>query len=307
MNGQLGRIDGGIGLALDDPRTRISAAIAEEITITCEDEPEIIPRVESAVRAVCQAFNLPGASVDVEEEPLPHVGLGSSTQILIGSAKAVCQLYGLDVGASELARIVGRGGTSGIGIGAIETGGFILDGGHPFRCGPTSKQDYTPTSASMGVIPPPILARYVFPDWDILILVPTGEGASGSKEVDLFQEACPVPLDEVREMCHILVTQLLPAVVETDLATFGKAMEAFQRLGFKAFEFRTHTDRIDRTLDFLRERGGQGCGMSSWGPALFAFGEDLADLHREAKAWLCEHGGGAAILTKANNTGMRVV
>jgi beta-ribofuranosylaminobenzene 5'-phosphate synthase len=306
MNGALGRIDGGIGLALGNPASRIAAAKSSEVTVTCADVPAMCARVKSAVTAVCEAFDLPGAAVVVESQPLPHVGLGSSTQILVGCAKAVCHLYGLTIPASELAGIVGRGGTSGIGIGTIQTGGFILDGGHRFRSGASSKQDFTPTSASQGNVAPPILARYDFPDWDILIMVPTGEGASGNKEAELFKEACPVPLDEVREMCHIVLSQILPSVVEANLEMFGAGMENFQKLGFKAFEFKTHTDRIQNTLDFMREGGGQGCGMSSWGPALFAFGEDLSSLHQRAESWLTANGGGTALLTRANNTGMSV-
>jgi predicted sugar kinase len=47
--------------------------------------------------------------------------------------------------------------------------------------------------------------------------------------------------------------------------------------------------------------------MSSWGPAVFAFGEDLTGLQGKAREWLDAHGGGATILTKANNVGSRVV
>ena len=46
--------------------------------------------------------------------------------------------------------------------------------------------------------------------------------------------------------------------------------------------------------------------MSSWGPALYAFGQDLSELKQKAKAWLASHGGGEVILTKANNHGMQI-
>jgi predicted sugar kinase len=47
--------------------------------------------------------------------------------------------------------------------------------------------------------------------------------------------------------------------------------------------------------------------MSSWGPALFAFGEDLSELKAKADGWLSGHGGGTTILTKANNVGAQLV
>lgn len=307
MNGEIGRIDGGIGLALDVPYTQIEAKRSDGVQVECTDEPEIADRLEAAVRAVCEQFQLPGANVNVQERPLPHVGLGSATQTLVGAAHAVCSLYGLQKSAIELGRLVGRGGTSGIGIGAIESGGFIIDGGHRFRRGDCSKEEYMPSSASTAVQPPPILARYTFPDWDILITVPLGEGASGLREVTLFKVVCPIPLEDVREMCHIILMQMLPAVLEADLETFGHAMEVFQTLGFKVFEFRAQTQLVRDCIQFLKDHGGIGVGMSSWGPALFAFGKDLSELQEKAEAWLADHGGGKTILTRANNVGMQIV
>ena len=236
------------------------------------------------------------------------MGLGSATQALVGVALAICKVYGIDETVRELAKMVGRGGTSGIGVGAIQYGGFILDGGHLFRRGyDNSKTEYTPSSSSAGVEPPPILLHQDFPDWDILVTVPLGEGASGLREGTLFKVVCPVPLDEVRHMCHIVIMQLLPAIMEKDIGAFGNGMEEFQKLGFKVFELRAQTKLLYDCLQFLRENGGIGVGMSSWGPALFSFGEDLSELKEKADVWLEEHGGGTNILTKANNTGVQIV
>lgn len=303
LHGGLGRIDGGIGLALDQPRTVITATARQGFEAVCPQEPGFGVRLKASVRAVCDHYGLPGASVAINERARPHSGLGSATQTLIGAGIAVCALYDLDPGAKEIAAIVGRGGTSGIGIGAIQNGGFILDGGHRFRRGEASKSGFSPSSASVGVPPPPILARYNFPDWDVLIVIPQGEGASGDRELDLFEEACPVPESDIEKMCRILLTQMLPAVLEEDLETFGAAMEAYQGYGFKVFEFETQGPLIAACADFLKENGGVGVGMSSWGPTLYAFGMDLSGLRAKAERWLVSHGGGEVILTKANNVG----
>lgn len=307
MNGELGRIDGGIGLALESPHTVIEAKKANDIRVECGDEPEIVERLESTVQAVCRRYGLAGTRVDVRERPLPHVGLGSATQTLVGAGHAVCMLYDLETPSRELAKLAGRGGTSGIGVAAIETGGLIVDGGHHFRRGDNSKQEYTPSGASAGMEPPPVLARHDFPDWDILVAVPLGEGASGLREVTLFKVVCPVPLDQVRRMCHITLMQMLPAVIEKDLAMFGRAIEDFQTLGFKVFELRAQTQLLHNCLRFLKENGGVGVGMSSWGPSVFAFGEDLSGLRDSTREWLDAHGGGETILTRANNVGLRVI
>ncbi len=306
LNGEIGRIDGGVGLALESPHTLVEAEKADRITAECGDEPEITERVVTAMEAVRKHFDLGGAHVNIRARPLAHVGMGSATQTLLGAGHALCRLYGVEAGSVEVAKLVGRGGTSGIGVEAVRSGGFILDGGHPFRRGQNSKSEYTPSGASAGFEPPPVLARYDFPDWDVLVAVPLGEGASGLREVTIFKVVCPIPLDQVREMCHILLMQMMPAVLERDLEMFGRAMEDFQTLGFKVFELRAQTRLLYDCLKFLKDNGGAGVGMSSWGPALFAFGEDLSELRRRTEAWLASHGGGEAILTRANNTGMRI-
>ena len=307
LHGGMGRIDGGIGLALEQPSTRIAARPGHTCETSCPMEPGFEPRLNAAVAAVCSKFELPGASVAVLERARPHSGLGSASQTLVGAGIAVSALYGLAPSAREIAAIVGRGGTSGIGIGAIQHGGLILDGGHRFRRGEGSKNGFSPSSASVGVPPPPILLHYDFPAWDVLVVIPQGEGASGDRERDLFEEACPVPAREVEKMCRILLAQMLPAVLEEDLSTFGAAMDAFQGYGFKVFEAETQGPLIAECAKFLRDNGGIGVGMSSWGPTLFAFGHDLKALRDKAENWLASNGGGEAFLTTANNVGFRQI
>ncbi len=307
MNGEIGRIDGGIGLALESPHTTIEAKKADHVQVSCKDDPEVIGRLETALHAVCDHYGFAGAEVNVNERPLPHVGLGSATQAMVGAAHAVCLLYGDRKRSAELAQIVDRGGTSGIGVEAIQSGGLILDGGHSFRRGNNGKQGYLPSSASKGIEPPPVLMRHDFPDWDILVAVPLGEGASGLREITLFKVVCPIPIDQVRHMCHILIMQMIPAVLEKDLETFGTAMEEFQTLGFKVFELRAQTDLLKSCIRFLKDEGGIGVGMSSWGPSVYAFGNELSDLKEKTQTWLDSHGGGKTILTKANNVGLRII
>lgn len=306
MNGEIGRIDGGVGLALDSPHTLIEAKKSDDITVDCKDEPEMIPRIVEALTTVREHYDLGGIDLNVKERPLPHVGLGSATQALVGAAYAICKLYGLEEDIPKLAGLVGRGGTSGIGVEAIRSGGFIVDAGHHFRRGGNSKSEYTPSSASTSIQPPPVLARYDFPDWDVLIVVPLGEGASGLREVTLFKCVCPLPIEQVQKMCHILMMQMMPAVIEKDLEMFTKGLEDFQQLGFKVFEYRAQTKLLHDCLQFLKESGAIGAGMSSWGPSLFAFGDNLSELQEKAKQWLAANGSGEAILTKANNTGMQI-
>jgi len=306
MNGEIGRIDGGVGLALESPSTKIQVAKADRIHVECDTEPQIVDRLSEAIENVCKHYGFPGATVKVLERPLAHVGLGSATQTFLGAAHGICSLHDIEATSVELAYLVGRGGTSGIGVAAVQSGGFIIDGGHQFRRDENSKHGYTPSGASAGMKSPPVLLRYDFPDWDILVMVPLGEGASGLREITIFKVVCPIPLDEVQRMCHLILMQMLPAILENDLPTFGQSIEEFQKLGFKVFELRAQTQLLYDCLDFLRDNGGIGVGMSSWGPGVFAFGEDLSSLKQKADQWLADNGGGETVLTKANNTGLRI-
>jgi beta-ribofuranosylaminobenzene 5'-phosphate synthase len=307
MNGEIGRIDGGIGLALEAPYTTIEVKKSDKIQVECKSEPEIIDRLETAIKNVCEHYSLPGAHINVMERPLPHVGLGSATQTFLGAAHGICNLFNIEASSPELAYLAGRGGTSGIGVAAIQTGGFIIDGGHSFRRNENSKHGYTPSSASGGMKPPPVLIRHDFPDWEILVVVPLGEGASGLREITLFKVVCPVPLGQVQQMCHIILMQMVPAVLEKDLEAFDLSMIDFQKLGFKIFELRAQTQLLHDCIQFIKDNGGLGVGMSSWGPAVYAFGENLAPLRQKVDDWLDNHGGGESVLTKADNIGMRIV
>ena len=307
LNGGVGRIDGGVGVALENPQTTIYAESAPRLEAQCAEDPAVARRVETTALDVMKHYDLPPAKIVIERRPLIHVGLGSGTQLLLGVAKVLCHLAGKKVSSADLASTVHRGGTSGIGVASFDLGGFIVDGGHKFGDGDNSKSSFSPTSAVRGLPPAPVIAHYDFPDWDILLCIPEGETTAGIREVQIFRIVCPVPIDEVRQICHLVLLKMMPAVVEKDLETFGAAIEESQKFGFKRFEFRAQSHNIPVCMDFLRKNGGIGVGMSSWGSTIFAFGNDLRALREKTQHFLDTNMGGTCLVTKANNTGMRIL
>lgn len=308
MNGSLGRVDGGIGLAIEQPATVLEAIHASRIQVPASLDPPLQERLQWGLEAVCRHLQLPGVEIRVLQRPMPHSGFGSATQLLVGAAKAVSLLAQHPLPAPELARLMGRGGTSGIGTAAIDGGGFILDGGHAFQRGPLSKQGFVPSGAAQASVPPPVLMQVPFPrEWQILICRVQGLDISGKREVDLFARECPVPDSDVACMSRILLAQILPALAERDLAQFCTGLEDYQRHGFKTAEIRTQADTVRACMAFLRQAGGQGVGMSSWGPVVYAIGQDLQPLQQEMEQWMQQHGGGEAFTTRADNTGHRIL
>jgi beta-ribofuranosylaminobenzene 5'-phosphate synthase len=304
MNGTSGRVDGGVGVTLDESGCVLAARKAAEIKVRGGDE-ETRRRVAGAAREVAEGLGLPGgAEIALHTTARQHAGLGSGTQVALATAAALCRLYERDVSVCDLAKAVGRGGTSGIGTAAFEQGGFILDGGHRYGS-PGGKQDFRPSAASRGVAPPPVLARHRFPDdWRILLMTPeVSAGAHGGREVDIFRTHCPVPLREVQEVCHEVLMRMIPGLIEHDLDLFGSAINRTQALGFKKVEVAMQHPVVSSLLEAAVQAGAAGAGLSSFGPTVYAVGDSgMADVSRAAKEVLGDRKG-SVLLTRARNCG----
>lgn len=294
MNASIGRVDGGIGLALDEPVISISAEKSDIVDITGKSEH--IERMGTSAAALLPEGA--GIRISIEKDYPSHIGLGSGTQAALAAGMAVNKIYNMGLSAYELAIKAGRGGTSGIGVAAFESGGFILDGGHKF----SEKKAFLPSAASK-LPPAPVLLRNEFPDWEIVVAVPEQKGASLKNEVNIFQKECPVPLNEVEKLSHIILMQLLPALVEEDIVTFGESINKIQEIGFKKKEVELQPVSA-KLMQALRDGGAYGAGMSSFGPTMYAFGEDAGNLKKIAEEFLGDKG--KVFITKARNDGARI-
>ncbi len=302
LNGALGRIDGSIGLAIDEPNFQIEAEPSNRVQV---ESVHYQARARGVVERLQAKFGIGGVNLKFRSEIPYHSGFGSGTQLALGIAQSVNLLYDLNLSVTDLARAVGRGGTSGIGVAAFEGGGFILDGGHSF---PEQKSSFLPSSAAEHAPPPPTLLRHPFPDWDVLIAVPNCSRIAGQTEVNLFQKLCPQPRSTAEQLSHLILLRLLPAIFEENLAAFGEAVNYIQKFGWKQVEIDAHGEVLRQTLNFLLDNGAVGAGVSSWGPAIFAFGENLIDLQEKTRVFLKgREAGGTCFITKANNTGAEVV
>ena len=223
LNAELGRVDGGAGITLESPGLEIFATEADTIEVI--GDSLLAGQMRKAAEALLPTGK--GIRLHINDSLPDHVGLGSGTQAALSAAAAVNRIYGLGKSVRELAVAVGRGGTSGIGVAAFENGGFILDGGHKFK----DKRAFSPSAASH-VPPGPVLFRRDFPDWPIVLAIPNTKGAHDAEEVDIFKKFCPIPLAEVQEICHVILMQMLPALIEEDLENFGKAINHIQTYRF---------------------------------------------------------------------------
>ncbi len=263
LNGELGRIDGGVGIALNEPFVMIKAEESDEVIV--KGESENLDRYRDVAKRFHDRFGC-GIEIEVLKDFKAHVGLGSGTQISLAVGKAFVEIYEIDMSVREIAEFVGRGGTSGIGVAAFEYGGFIVDGGHSTK----EKKSFLPSSFSKAK-PAPIIARHDFPEWEINVFIPENKGFFGMREKDLFEKNTPLSINEVRELCHTILMKLLPSVVEQDLDAFSDAIYRIQHVGFKRAEVSQYGDLISGLIETVKDYGA--VGMSSTGPVTYFIGE----------------------------------
>lgn len=265
LRGRLGRCFGGLGAGIPSPSLLLEARAASRVSA---EGPDSVRAIEFANRFL--AFHgLPGGVHLALHRTIPgHAGLGSGTQLGLAVARALAQLHGLPVDPIELARATGRGRRSAIGTWVFASGGFIVEGGRK------------PGSDKIA----PLLARFAIPEsWRCVVAVPSGgRGLSGEEEARAFEQLPPPPDREVERVSHLVLMQLLPALVEADLSSFGEALSAVQRITGAWFAQQQGgvfaPGPTERLVADLASWGAVGVGQSSWGPAVYG----LVDSDRAA-------------------------
>ena len=256
LRGSLGRRFGGLGAAIPRPSLLLEAAPAEILGVTGLEAE----RVEQFARRFLAHHGLAGgARLELHRAIPAHSGLGSGTQLGLAVARALAELYHLPADPLSLAGAVARGRRSAIGTWSFTYGGFIVEGGH------------RPLEETVA----PLLGHYEVPEsWRCVVAVPPGEpGLSGEAESAAFERLPAPPEREPERVAHLVLMQLLPSLVEGDLAGFGSALTAIQRLtgGWFAssqggvFARGLGPELIQRMADW----GALGVGQSSWGPAVY--------------------------------------
>jgi len=305
MNGGLGRLDGSVGLALEDGGVWLRAKKSDTIAVTQRSEngdvlsagPDFKEHISRLVAPLLPENE--GVEFEFLSSIRPHIGLGSGTQLALSAAAAVNSLYGLNKSVKELAQMTRRGGTSGIGVLAFENGGFIVDSGHKM----SDKNGFFPSSRSTAP-PADLLLRLNFPEWDIVVAVSPKTGISGEDEKHFFQKVCPVPINDVREISHIILMQMIPSILEKNIEGLGNAVNLLQKTGFKKHEVQIQSDEVKAVMDLMLKNGSYGAGISSFGPAVYGFSNDRKQ-SEELKSALLEKmpQGSEVLITKANNSG----
>jgi beta-ribofuranosylaminobenzene 5'-phosphate synthase len=292
-SGRGARRFGGLGVAVSRPAAIVEATSASgELTVDGADAERARAVAQRCREALGDAL---GARLRVLEAIPPHVGLGSGTKLALAVTAALSALAGRSLDPPAMARTAGRGARSAVGLWTFALGGLVVEGGR------------RPEATE----PAPLLMRHPMPDeWRCVLVIPAAEpGLSGGAEEAAFADLRPDP-DRSALIAQVMLTALLPALVERDLPEFGAALTRLQRLvgdAFAAAQRGTFHPRAGALVEALLRHGAAGAGQSSWGPAVYGVvgseeqGRELARrLEAEAGA------GGRAEVVRFDNRGARV-
>ena len=256
LHGGLGRSFGSLGLTLSELSTDIHIEPGVELRV---EGPEA-ERAEKFARRLLDRFGAgQGAHISIEQSIPAHIGLGSGTQLALAIGMALSRLHDWHLEARTIAALADRGARSGIGIGAFNTGGFLVDGG----------------KTAHGEAPR-IVTRAEFPSqWRVLLIFDQHtQGLHGEAELAAFRDLPEFPEGSAGELCRLALMQVLPALLEADFASFSSAIGRIQRTVGDYFApaqgGRFASPLVAKVLSWLEAQGVTGLGQSSWGPTGFA-------------------------------------
>jgi beta-ribofuranosylaminobenzene 5'-phosphate synthase len=278
---------GGLGVSVRRPAVVVEARPADDLTAEGVDAD----RALMFARRCRDALGLAGgAHLRVVEAIPQHVGLGSGTKLALAVAQALAVLAGRDLDAPGLAQAAGRAARSAVGMWTFALGGLVVEGG--------VRRDVER--------PAPLLARYEMPEeWRCVLVVPADDpGLSGVAEDEAFARLAP-EAGHSAAIAQLVLTSLLPALVERDVDEFGAALTRVQQHvgdSFAAVQGGRFHPRASPLVDALLDAGAAGAGQSSWGPAVYGVAGSEA-----AAREIAGRMGGSAEVVAFDNDGARVV
>ncbi len=252
---------GGVGLMIESPGLHIAA---EPAAAWSAEGPlagralEIASRFASVLQEETPGLHIQPLRMAIESAPREHVGLGTGTQLALAVAQLLSLSLGRNFTPAELARRVGRGVRSALGVHGFELGGFLVEGGKR-------------TDADLS----PLVARMAFPEaWRVVLVLPRRlSGLHGARERSAFTSLAQ-PQSATEALCRLVLLGMLPALAEQDLPAFGEALFDFNaRAGeiFAGAQGGTYASAaVAELIGFIRGQGVYGVGQSSWGPGVFA-------------------------------------
>ena len=297
LSGDMGRLYGTVGFAIETPRLEIEVRGAEKDNSNDGDALRFLRRFR-------ESYNFPPVEVVVKSYIPRWVGIGFHTTLALSVGEGINRLFNLGLSLEEIALAMKRGLITALGFYALKVGGFIYEGGFP-------------VDRREKVVPPLVFRGEMPDDWLFVVAIPeTPRKALAEvrkREDEILGNLKKMPPELADRLSRIVLMKILPAFVERDIKTCGEGLYLFNHLlGEFWSDYQENVyccDIVNGGIKHMIERTHCAC-QTSWGPTFYGLvdGRERAEEVRSAvESFLRENGdGGEVFVTRADNRGMVV-
>lgn len=235
-----------------------------------------------------------GFRIRVVDHDYKHVGLGSTSTVMIAVATALNEAVGSPLTNAQLRKLIGHNYVE-------ETADGSIAFGFETGVGPAVS-----TFGGMAVMGDELTLVYHHPFAEkknvYIIIPPTDISSAGTQEFDLLMNRARTLDYRDRELkAYLFLMDLIPALEEDNLRKIGNVIWEIEFRGSKRAEVEHHSFEIYHYMSRLREAGLEFVGMSSVGPSIAV----VTGLDRKKLETVLEPLGlRIAIATKADNSGL---
>ena len=304
MNREGYRINGGIGFSMASPTLNLRFEPAGEISVLDKRSQGFskneLTRLDNHLNKVMKDEHLAeGFHCVIEDSQIhSHFGFGTSTMVYLSCVEALLIINKREYTNDDVVNLSGRGGTSGIGINTYFKGGFVFDTGVTNN----AVRDLAPSSCFKGgdYRKPLIFKNISLPGWEMGICIPPILNKTEDEEKVFFDKNCPIGQEAVENILYESVYGISSSLLENDFNTFCKSVDSIQETKWKSLERDLYGDELKMIESIIKKAGAKCVGMSSLGPLLYFFGEDIDSIVYRVNADLA---GGKCFKTSFNNSG----
>lgn len=284
---------GGLGFAISVPTTVRARCIEGPDEIRYSREP-VLRHFLAVFRAA--TGHAGGFRVDADQHAHPHVGLGSTSTVLIATAHALNAAIGSPLSDDQLRLLIGHNY-------AEETDTGEIAFGFETGVGPAVS-----TYGGMVVMGDGLTLAYQHPfaeEYAVYVIIPSSDiSSAGTKEFDLLMNRARSLDYQDRELkAYMMLMDLIPALETGDVKKVGDVVWEIEFRGSKRAEIEHHTFAIYAYMNRLREAGFEFVGMSSVGPSIAVITKRP---RQELEAAIEPIGLEVALETTVDNTGILV-
>lgn len=282
---------GGIGFAIQCYCTAVVECTKKEITI----DYSRAPLIQNFVAVFRKAVGYTGGfCISVKEQDYKHVGLGSTSTMMIAVGTAMNHAVGSPLTNTQLRKLIGHNYVE-------ETAEGKIAFGFETGVGPAVS-----THGGMAVMGDELALVYHHPFGEgknvFIIIPPTDISSAGTQEFDLLMNKARTLDYRDRELkAYLFLMDLIPALENDNLKRAGDVIWEIEFRGSKRAEVEHHSFEIYHYMSRLREAGLEFVGMSSVGPSIAV----VTALDRKSVEKILKPLGlSVAIATKVDNKGL---